>query len=125
MKIVFVLVFFTQFSVSAQCDSTKVVEYPDVEASFPGGALEMMHFIQENIVYPEFSEHDEISRIYIEFIVCPDGSITDIKFRRNTLGEIEKMSVDLILKMPNWIPARNEGESVASRCLLPITICFN
>ena len=115
-----------QFSAFSQCDSTDIVDFPDVDATFPGGNVEMMRFIKENVEYPELDESlVESGRIYIEFIVCQDGSITNIAFRREVNENLKKMSIDLISKMPNWIPAEHGGKIVASKCRIPITICFN
>lgn len=125
MKVVFVVLFFFQSFAFSQCDTTNAVDFPEIDASFPGGAAQMKRFIQENIEYPELDQSImESGRIYIEFIVCQDGSITNVTFRREVTAELEKMSIELISKMPNWIPAEDKGEKVASRCRLPITICF-
>ncbi len=125
MKIAFLFLIFIRFSGFAQCDSSEIIDFPKFEARFAGGAAQMKKFFQENIEYPEFAELDEIGRIYIEFIVCQDGSITDITFRREVAESLEQMSIEFISKMPNWIPAEHNGEIVASRCRLPITICFH
>lgn len=125
MKIVIIFFLFLQTALYAQCDTTNIVDFPEVEASYPGGVAQMKRFLQENIEYPEFDESIvESGRIYIEFIVCQDGSITNVTFRREVAEKLKKMSVDLISKMPKWIPAEDKGGKVASRCRLPIVICF-
>ncbi len=127
MKQLLYILFFLQFSTFAQCDSSDIVEFPDVEAQFPGGTAEMKRFIVNNIEYPQFERCNmgmEDSRVYVEFIVCSDGSITQIKCIRGKNEEINKMAIDLVKKMPNWTPAQNKGEIVSSKCRLPITICL-
>ena len=125
MKMTFIFLFFFQFSLFSQCDTTNIVDFPEVEASYRGGIAQMKRFLQEYIEYPEFDESIvESGRIYIEFIVCQDGSITNVTFRREVAEKLKKMSVDLISKMPKWIPAEDKGGKVASRCRLPIRICF-
>lgn len=106
-------------------DSTKVeiVELPDVEAQYPGGMVAMQRFIVENLVYPDSVSFMDIpGKLYVQFVVQQDGSLTDIEVIRKVHPQLNQMAIDLIRKMPNWIPAEMSGKAVASRVRLPILI---
>ena len=127
MKISFIFLFLIQFSAFAQCDTTDIVKYPDVEASFPGGTVAMVRFIRDNMEYPPIescSLNQFTGTIYLKFTVCEDGSIRDIFCERCSGTQVDQMGIDLLKKMPNWNPAEVNDEPVTTRCRLPITICL-
>lgn len=110
-----------------QCDSTDIVRIPDVEAQFPGGTAKMVKFIQENIEYPpiERCSLGQPTRLYVKFIVCTDGTITDVSCIRCSNMDFDVVGTELIEKMPNWIPAQVDGKPVSSYVRLPIHIELN
>ncbi len=125
MKISFAIIFFLQFSAFSQCDTSEAVDFPDVEAKFPGGVVEMKRFITENIFCPDFKPNEcfyTTGTVHIEFIVCFDGQIQKIQLLRSTNSKYEPIVINLIEKMPNWIPAKVDDQPVTSRCRLPIVI---
>lgn len=100
--------------------SDEIVEFPDVEASFPGGPTAMQQFIAANVKYPEKALKKNIgSRTYLSFVVEADGRITNIVYQ---LGHayFEKESIRLLKSMPNWIPGEAKGKKARTRCRLPI-----
>ena len=100
----------------------EIVEFPDVEASFVGGAAAMKKWIQENVVYPEISrELGDQGRVYVSFVVEQDGTITGIDIPRSLTTELDREAKRLVREMPKWTPGSVKGENVRSRCRLPIT----
>src|SRR5690554_5178282 len=68
----------------------EIVDYPDVEAGFPGGAAAMKQFLADNIKYPEIAmELGDQGRVFIEFVVNKDGSIEQVKVLRGVSKEID------------------------------------
>ena len=126
MKAILLFLLFIPLISFSQIDSTQVeiVEFPDEEAQFPGGSAAMMKFINEHIEYPGCLDGIVDSRIYLSFVVQIDGSITNIECRKGKDGPLCKSGLKLVGQMPKWIPARNNGKPVASRCILPIIICL-
>lgn len=103
-----------------------VIDFPDVEASFPGGFIEMSKWINTNIVYPDISlELMEQGRVYISFIVESDGSITDIKIDRGVSIDLDREAKRIIRHMPNWVAGEVKGKKVRTRCSLPISFSIN
>ena len=98
-----------------------IVDYPDKEAEFPGGAAAMKQFLADNIKYPEIAmEMGDQGKVFIEFVVEKDGSITQIKILRGVSREIDLEAKRVVRDMPKWTPAESKGESVRARCRIPI-----
>lgn len=99
----------------------EIVDYPDVEAGFPGGAAAMKQFLADNIKYPEIAmELGDQGRVFIEFVVNKDGSIEQVKVLRGVSKEIDIEARRVVMKMPKWQPAESNGEPVRARCRIPI-----
>lgn len=102
---------------------TGIVEFPDLEAEFPGGQTEMMRWISSNLQYPEAAIEQEVDgKIYVSFIVNSDGSINDasIVLRESKLALLEAEALRLVRTMPTWNPAELSGSQVKTRVRLPI-----
>lgn len=98
-----------------------IVDYPDKEAEFPGGAAAMKKFLADNIEYPEIAmEMGDQGKVFVEFVVEKDGSITQIKILRGVSSEIDREAKRVVRMMPAWEPAESKGESVRARCRIPI-----
>lgn len=98
--------------------NAEIVDFPEIDASFPGGILTLNKFITDNIQYPEIQVAYQ-EQVFVSFIVEKDGSITTIKVARGITPELNNEALRVIRKMPNWIPAENKGKPVRSRVLLP------
>lgn len=126
MKWLAIVFCFLGLSLAAQEDSLlRVVDFPDEDAQFPGGTAAMLRFINENLVYPSSMIPDDDcpdSRYYLEFVVLENGSIIDPIVRNKCDLNMDENLNELIEKMPNWIPAKVQGEVVASRVRIPVII---
>jgi TonB family protein len=100
----------------------EIVDFPDVDAKFPGGPVALFEFLSENMVYPDHIDPMENSRLIIEFVVEKDGSITNPIVQKGISAEMDKNAIELINKMPNWEPAKFQGKVVRSRVRIPFNI---
>lgn len=98
-----------------------IVDYPDKDAEFPGGARAMKSWISENLKYPKTATetHTE-GKVYVEFIVLKDGSIEDIKILRGVSEAIDKEAIRLVETMPKWKPGQQRGKDINTRNRIPI-----
>jgi len=97
----------------------EILDFVEEEATFPGGNIQ--RWINENVVYPDVSkELGEQGKVYVEFVVEPDGSITNVKVARSVSEDLDKEAVRVIRRMPRWNPGKNNGKAVRQRCRLPI-----
>lgn len=101
----------------------EIVDFPEVDAAFPGGAAAMKKWIQENVQYPEISrELGDQGRVYVTFVVEPDGSITGVDVMRGGITEeLNREAKRLVRSMPKWEAGEVKGDKVRARCRLPIT----
>ena len=89
---------------------------------FPGGDVELMKFLSENIKYPEAaSKAGTQGRVVAQFIVEADGSITNVKVLKNVSDEIDAEAVRVIKAMPKWKPGMQKGQPVRVKYTIPIT----
>jgi len=99
-----------------------IIDFPDLEAEFPGGGSEMIKWINENIKYPENYYGEKYGKIYVSFVVEKDGTLTNVNIERGVSIEMDREAKRLIRSMPKWTPGEAGGKVVRSRYRIPITI---
>ena len=98
----------------------KVVE---VMPEFPGGAAKMMEYIQKNMKYPMMARESDIQgRVFVNFVVEPDGSISNVTVMRGIGGGCDEEALRVVQSMPNWKPGKQRGSAV--RCSFTVPIIF-
>lgn len=97
--------------------------FPEIPVQFPGGEIVLKDYIEKNIIVPKFlKEQNQIVRAFYEIKFAVDGRIMDVKLLRSSgNNEADMEGVKLIRRMPNWIPAKNNGFPVPGKYTLPIT----
>lgn len=97
------------------------IDFPDVEAKFPGGAAELQKWIFANVEYPEKSIIlEDQGSVYLSFVVETDGTITGVKVVKKATKELDREAKRVTKKMPKWTPGEVAGKRVRTRCNLPI-----
>lgn len=69
---------------------------------------------------PRTIEQGIQGRVSVQFVINTDGSISNVKVKRSPNEELGKEAVRLVSSMPKWKPARNNGELVRMRYVLPV-----
>jgi len=90
---------------------------------FPGGDVEMIKYIQKNIVYPAIEKDAGISgTAYVTFVVDKEGHINDVKILRGVSGgpNCDKEAMRVVKSMPPWKAGKQNGRSVMVQYNLPI-----
>jgi hypothetical protein len=109
-------------------DSVNTSEEPvytvvDEMPKFPGGDVELMKYFQKNIDYTNFSTPQEnMSSIYIQFIINSKGKASKAKLIKPYNTENEKKIIELINKMPQWKPGKLNGKPVSVLFFLPLKV---
>ncbi len=104
----------------------EIIDFPDVEATFPGGAAAMQRWIADNVKYPQTAiEMNEQGRVYLSFVVEPNGSITNISIERGVSSDLDSEAKRLLRKMPKWKAGEARGRKARTRCRLPINFQLN
>ena len=98
--------------------------YPVVTeiAEYPGGVKAMMEFLKTHIRYPEEAEKKgEQGRVVVKFIVDKNGKVSSPKIVRSISPLLDEEALRVVGEMPNWIPGKNNGETVSSYFTIPIS----
>ena len=105
---------------------TQIIDFPDVEASFLGGTVEMQKWIMNNVHYPQTAiELNEQGRVYLSFVVEKDGTISNINVERGVSDDLNREAKRLLRNMPKWIAGEAAGKKARTRCRLPINFTLN
>ena len=89
---------------------------------FPGGDIELMKFLSENVKYPEAaSKAGTQGRVVAQFIVEADGSITNVKVVKKVSDELDAEALRVVNAMPKWKPGLQKGQPVRVKYTLPVT----
>lgn len=100
-----------------------IYEVVDESAEFPGGREALNKYLSDHLVLPDAVLTGNVSgKCYVRFVVSEKGQIWQVQIRKGVDGcpECDKEAKRMIEKMPNWIPAKNNGKEVSSWYILPI-----
>ena len=93
----------------------------DQMPEFPGGDKGLYQFIADNIKYPaEAKEMGIKGRVFVNFIVEPDGSVSDIRVLRGIGGGCDEEAVRVVESMPKFKPGMQDGEAVRVSYTVPV-----
>lgn len=104
-------------SLNSQTADTISFIDPQQPPSFPGGEMAMVRFIEKALIYPDICAQ---GRVYVEFTVEEDGSITDMSIKRGVSELLDAEALRLIGAFPKWNPAKQNGIAVRTRWTLPV-----
>lgn len=95
-----------------------VVEEPP---AYPGGTDALKKFIYSQLQYPAEARNKKIEgKVIVNFIVNPEGKITDAKVMRGTAPALDEEALRVTRLMTGWIPGKQNGKPVACRMVMPI-----
>lgn len=88
---------------------------------FPGGMGKLMGYLGNNIKYPPLAKESGIQgRVFINFVVEPDGKISQVKVLRGIGGGCDEEAVRVVQAMPKWKPGLQRGKPVRVSYNLPV-----
>ena len=89
--------------------------------SFPGGEQKLLEFVAKNTKYPQIARESGIQgRVFIGFVVEPDGSISNVKVLRGIGGGCDEEAVRVIKSLPKWKPGKQRGKAVRVSYQIPV-----
>jgi len=91
----------------------------EVKPDFPGGIQKFYEFVGKNYRAPE---EDIKGKVYVQFVVEKDGSLTDIKVVRDIGYGTGAEAIRVLKKSPKWKPGVQNGRPVRVLYSLPISI---
>lgn len=89
--------------------------------SFPGGEAKLMEYVSKNIKYPQIARETGIQgRVFVGFVVEPDGSISNVKLLRGIGGGCDEEAMRVIKSLPKWKPGKQRGKAVRVSYQIPV-----
>lgn len=99
----------------------EVIDFPDEEAEWIGGQAEMFKFIANEQEYPdEAIDIGAEGKVYVNFVVETDGSISSISVQGNADRSLKAEARRIVKAFPKWKPGTVDGFNVRTRVRLPI-----
>ncbi|PSK94152.1 TonB family protein [Taibaiella chishuiensis] len=92
-------------------------------AHMPDPGFDLMQYLGENIKYPEQAVKNKVNgRVVSQFVVKPDGTLTDIKIVKGIDPDCDKEVLRVLHNMPAWKPGKKEdGTPVLVYYTLPVS----
>ena len=89
----------------------------------PEGGMEVFYeYIAENMRYPiEARQMGIEGKVFVQFVVEKDGSLTDIKVLKGIGGGCDEEAARVIEEAPVWNPGQQRGKFVKVKMVLPIS----
>ena len=98
---------------SADHSSSTPIWEPDVDPKFPGGRAALSLFIQKNVSYPKIApKARKEGTVYVRFVVDEWGTIKNAKVIKGLDESYDQEALNLIQKMPRWVPGKIQGRAV-------------
>lgn len=99
----------------------EIVSFAQEQASFPGGEKAWSKFLKKNLKYTRQAQSQGIEgRVYVQFIVEKDGSLSDIKIAKGLGAGLDEEVLRVLNLSPKWNPAKQSFRPVRFRMILPI-----
>ena len=88
---------------------------------FPGGAVEMMKWLQRNLKYPRLAQERKIQgKVVAEFIVNKDGSVTDVKVVKSLNPMCDREVLRVLRMMPRWTAGIENDQPCRTKVCIPV-----
>jgi protein TonB len=89
--------------------------------AYPGGDQKLMEYVAKNIKYPQIARETGIQgRVFVGFVVEPDGSVSNVKVLRGIGGGCDEEAMRVVKNMPKWKPGKQRGKAVRVSYMLPV-----
>lgn len=89
--------------------------------AFPGGEAKLMEYVAKNVKYPQIARETGVQgRVYVNFVVEPDGSVSNVSVLRGIGGGCDEEAIRVVKNMPKWKPGKQRGKAVRVSYMLPV-----
>ncbi|MFO7573999.1 MAG: energy transducer TonB [Bacteroidales bacterium] len=92
--------------------------------TFRGGDVQRFsNWVKERVKYPQIAQENGIQgKVFIGFIVEPDGSVSNVTILRSVDKSLDDEAVRVVTSSPRWNPGKQRGQPVRVR--FSITVNF-
>ena len=103
-------------------DPNKIFTSVEEEPSFPGGPEAFGKYLSKKINYPAIAKENNVQgKVFLNFTVEKDGSLTDIKVVRGIGSGCDDEAVRVLKSSPRWKPGIQNGRAVRVSYTIPIS----
>ena len=107
-------------------DANKIYTNVQVQAEYKGGMKEFYAYIGQKMTYPFKARRMGVEgKVYVQFIVEPDGRISNVKTIRGIGAGCDEEAMNVIKRSPRWNPGKQNGKPVRVKKVIPITFRLN
>ena len=104
-----------------EVSETEVFTIVEEMPAYPGGDAKLYEYLGKNIKYPQIARESGIQgRVFVNFVVEPDGSVSNVKVMRGIGGGCDEEAVRVIKTMPKWKPGKQRGKAVRVTYTIPV-----
>lgn len=104
-----------------QEDGNEVFEVVEHTAAPVGGFEQFYGDLAQELKYPESAKNAKMEgKVYVQFVVDKDGTITDVKAIKSPDDALSAEAVRVVQAMPKWLPGKQSDKPVKQRIVLPI-----
>ena len=91
------------------------------QPEFPGGMEAFANYLRKHLRYPASAADNGIAgKVYVNFVVERDGSLTDIKVARGVGFGCDEEAMRVLKKSPKWSAGEQNGRKVRVMFTVPI-----
>ncbi|MDR3235158.1 MAG: energy transducer TonB [Prevotellaceae bacterium] len=99
-------------------DTPMMVAVIDRPPIFP---YDMVEWLYKELKYPTTAlEVGLEGRVTLQFVIGKDGKVTDVEILKGVDPILDREAERVLAKMPDWIPGRHNGKTVAVRFIIPV-----
>ena len=99
----------------------EIFDVVDNTATPVGGMQGLTQEIGSVLKYPKSAKEKGLQgKVYVEFVVRPDGQISDIKVKQGFNEDCDYAAMVAVSKLKPWTTPTHSGKPVAQRFVLPI-----
>ncbi len=110
--------------VTGEMEDEKVDEIFTIVEQQPapiGGMQAFYEYVGQNLKYPTMASRMNVQgRVFVQFVVEKDGSLTDVTAVKGIGAGCDEEAVRVIENAPKWVPGKQRGRPVRVRMILPI-----
>ncbi len=102
-------------------NSNQIFTAVEKNPEFPGGLAAFGNYLKNNIRYPALARENNVQgRVFLQFVVERDGSLTDIRVLRGIGSGCDEEAIRVLKKSPKWTPGIQNGSPVRVQYTVPI-----
>lgn len=102
-------------------EETDVYVVVEQMPEFPGGNEKLREYILSNTQYPQEAIEKGIEgKVFVYFVVEPDGSVSNVEVRRSLCQSCDEEAVRVVKSLPKFKPGMQNGEVVRVSYVVPI-----